>query len=149
MAKKKAKVKKYRGGQSLARNKAIPKALRAIMDQQAKDAKWREDHERHDDKRFEEGTKLMSSLATAESVEKLHKLLVDDDGTPRFATKRDVAPLLKFYNNIILSAQITEGAGKWISRTILWLAGFLIAMGIITGGFKAAVAGLLAWVTPK
>lgn len=122
---------------------------------------WQRDHGREDDERhqenigrFAEGSKKMETLVTKDDLADFAKLFVETDekgdikfGTdgkmvPRFATAKDVAPVKAFYDKLALSAQIVDGAGKGISKTVFWLAAFLLALGVITGKIWV----LLAWL---
>jgi hypothetical protein len=101
---------------------------------------WQVDHERHDDQRqkenvaqFEKGSKKMETLATKDD---LRAMLFDKEGLPLFATRNDVMPIIKFYNNVKLAAKITEGSGVWGSRLIIGIVATGLAIGIITGWFK-------------
>ncbi len=123
--------------------------------------RWQTDHGRQDDERhqeniqrFADGSKKMDTLTTKDDLADFAKIFVEtdekgevkfgDDGKmiPRFALKTDVAPVKAFYDKLALSAQIVDGAGKGISKTVFWLAAFLLAVGIITGKIWV----LLAWL---
>lgn len=71
---------------------------------------WMKDHERHDDKRFEQGSEKMETLATKDDIQtvmvdqaskgdllKLAKLLLDENGNLKCATKEDMQPILDLY----------------------------------------------------
>lgn len=107
---------------------------------------WTRDHERHDDGRFESGAKQMALLATKEDMQELKALLVDETGEVRFATKHDVSPVIELYNTLAMSGKIVSGGGKWFSRAVLVTASLIIAFGVISGGFKAFLAGIIGWV---
>lgn len=121
--------------------------LDRIENRQAGIEDWQKNHEKHDDDRFEDGQRTMAKLATKEDFDKIHALLVDEDGMPTFAEKKDVSPVVDFYEKLVLSGVILGVAGKWSNKLILGGAALLIAWGVLTGGFKAIIVAAVAWAT--
>jgi len=123
---------------------------------------WMRNHEKADALAFQAGSEKMDTLATKQDLADLTKLFVelDDEGEvkrnpetghliPKFATKKDVQPVVAFYDKLALSAQLVNGGGKWLSRFVLGLAALLVAFSIITGAFKGWLVALAAWVLHK
>jgi hypothetical protein len=116
---------------------------------------WMKDHERHDDSRFKEGSEHMATLATKEDLAEMMKFFLEEDPEapgqlrPKFATRRDVEPIIDLYNKLVLSAKITNGVGKFSKWFILTGAALFIALGVLTGGFKSFIVGLAAWATGR
>lgn len=88
---------------------------------------WMQEHEKHDDKRFEEGTRTMATLATKDDIqtvmvdqasktdlEKLTKLLLDENGQPRFATKEDMLPVLNLYRGSTFVKSAAAGMATFV-----------------------------------
>lgn len=101
---------------------------------------------------FAEGSAKMKTLATKDDlsavavdmatktdINNLHAMLFAADGTPLFATKNDVLPVVQFYNNLMLAAKFTENGGKWGSRFIIGIVATGIAFGVIFGWFKSLI----------
>lgn len=117
---------------------------------------WMQNHEREDSKRFNSGARRMMVLATKEDLADLAKLFVETDEhgeialgpdgrmVPKFATKKDVQPVVQFYDKLALSAQLVNGGSKWFSRIILGLAALLVAIGLIKGYFVSIFAALIS-----
>ncbi len=138
------------------RQKSIRTELGAIH-------QWMIDHEAADKKAFGEAQSVMANLTTKDDLAEFAKMFVEldekgevkkdfDTGqlVPKFATKKDVQPVVKFYDKLALSAQIVGGGGKWVSSATFWLAAFLIAMGVITGKLWVALAAVASFLSsPK
>lgn len=124
---------------------------------------WQQDHEKHDDERqaenvgeFKKGRDKMATLATKDDLsvvmldqaskkdmDTLTKALFDEEGKPRFATREDVFPVVDFYKKIMLTAQITNGSGKWFARFIIGGTSLLIALGALWVFAKSALIWLI------
>lgn len=87
--------------------------------------------------------------AVQQEVSNIASAVFDERGDIKLAEKTDVQPVVDFYKKLVLSAEITQGAGKWTSRLILGLAALLIALGVISGGFKSLVIAVFTWAMPK
>lgn len=88
---------------------------------------WMQDHEKHDDKRFEEGAATMAKLATKDDIQtvmvdqasktdldRLTRLLLDENGQPRFATKEDMMPVLNLYRGSTFVKSAAAGVATLI-----------------------------------
>lgn len=143
----------------MANNKTAPKRKTVIAELGAIH-QWMKDHEKADDGRFDAGTKHMDLLATKTDIAELAKMFMELDehgdikrdattGMPivKFATKKDVLPVVKFYDKLALSAQIVNGGSKWFSSAVFWLAAFLLAASVITGKIWFILGGLAHWMS--
>lgn len=92
---------------------------------------WMKDHEEHDDKRFEQGTLKMNTLATKDDIQivmvdqasksdliKLTELLLTDEGQPQFATKADMQPLLDLYKGSTFVKSFAAGIAGFVLTTV-------------------------------
>lgn len=90
---------------------------------------WMQDHEKHDDRRFEQGNITMATLATKNDLAvvaqeqkndmtTLTKLLLDDNGQPKFATKQDMAPVLSLYQGSVFTKSLILGAAAIIGAIV-------------------------------
>jgi hypothetical protein len=92
---------------------------------------WMKDHEKHDDKRFEEGKAKMATLATKDDIQtvmvdqaskedfsKLARMLFDEKGQPMFATKQDMEPVLNLYKG----STFVRSAVAGLAGTVITLA---------------------------
>ena len=122
-------------------------------------SEWMQNHERHDDSRHDKQSKQFEEIATKKDLRDFAMLFVECDATgvpimgedgkmiPKFATKKDVAPVIELYDTLSLSAKITTKTGRFLQWVILTIAGLIIAFGIVTGGLKGFLAGVAAWAT--
>lgn len=121
-------------------------AIRALV---AEQREWRTEHEKEVNRRLGGMQTTILALPAKEDVLSIDRmmrdLLLDEEGKPKLATKQDVAPVIDFYNKLVLSAQITAGAGKWGSRAILAVAAILVALAVISGSLKAVIIGIAHW----
>lgn len=53
-----------------------------------------------------------------------------------------------FMENLTWLSDITRGT-QLLKRPSLWVVGFVITLVALTGGLKALLTGILAWVMPK
>lgn len=97
--------------------------------------------------------KLKETIASKGDLAEFAQMFLDEKGKPIFATKGDVEkleiavkPVIGFYDKLALSAQLVNGGGVWLSRTVLGLAALLVAFGLIKGYFVSLAAGFFSWV---
>jgi hypothetical protein len=96
--------------------------------------------------RFEAGDRRMDTLTTKDDFRSLKALFIDPKtGESKLADKEDIARLNNIVHNFTLAAEILSTSGKWIYRAIIVIAVLVGAISLITGGFKAAGAGLVHW----
>lgn len=84
--------------------------------------------------------------AVQTTVETMSKAIFDEHSELKLATKADVQPVIDLYRKLTLSAQITSSVGKWSSRSILAIAGALIAISVIVAAAKSGLLHLLSAV---
>lgn len=81
-----------------------------------------------------------------------HLFTVDADTKqliPKFATAAQVAPVVEWHENLVQAAKFTSTGGKWLSRTVLALAAFFLAWGVLMGGLKGFLAWVAGWALTK
>ena len=104
---------------------------------------WMKDHERFDDERFGEAKEKMNTLATKDDIStvmvdqaskadmsKLSRLLLDEEGLPKFATKEDMLPVLNLYKGSTFVKSLFAGVAAFVIT--------LVAVGF-------AIIQLVAW----
>lgn len=65
------------------------------------------------------------------------------------ATKKDIEEIKEFMHNVDLTFTVIRTSGKWGKTIILTLATIIVGVGVITGGLKAAIAGIAGWAISK
>jgi hypothetical protein len=92
---------------------------------------WMEDHEMHDSRRFKEAAETMATLATKEDLShvmldqaskgdlaKLSRLLIDDEGQPKFATRKDMEPISSLYQGGVFAKGLVLGFAAVIGAIV-------------------------------
>lgn len=117
---------------------------------------WREEDRKEYKRRHDVQDDRILRLASKDDVaaiqaivDTMYRAMFDEEHQLKLATKADVKPVVDFYSNLVLSAKITSNGGKWISRFVLGLVAFFVAVGALTGMFKGFIAWLVAWAMPK
>lgn len=106
------------------------------MDNEPVTQKQFREHSADDARHFKAINEAIAALPTKGDMDKL-------------ATRDDMKEVLEIWKNVQLTGRILSGGGKWAWRTILVVAGIIGAVGIITGGLKAVIAGVVSWATFK
>ena len=116
---------------------------------------WREDDRREYKKRHDAQDDKILGLASKDDVAAVQtdiatisKALFDEDSTLKLATRADVQPVVDLYQKLMLSAKITGGFSKWMSRTILVLAATLIGWSALMGYLQSFIATVITWGKP-
>lgn len=67
----------------------------------------------------------------------------------KLATKKDMAEILDFMGKVDITFAIIRGTGRYGKSIIFTLAALIVAITVITGGFKAAIASVATWALAK
>jgi len=113
-------------GSSLPQKKipSIEKEIVAIHD-------WMQNHEADNNKRFAQSEDMMKGLATKDDlstvmldqaskadVRRLTRMLINDDGTPKFATAEDMQPVLSLYKGSVFTKSLLLGTAAIIGAIV-------------------------------
>lgn len=92
---------------------------------------WMKDHEKDNNRRFKQGADTMRTLATKDDlsivmldqasktdVAKLTKLLLTEDGQPKFATQEQLAPVIAIYQGGVFTKSLVLGAAAVIGAIV-------------------------------
>ncbi len=90
---------------------------------------WMLDHERADAERFKQINDALAGLATKKDLQGL-------------ATEKSVRDVVHWQKNVITTAALISGGGKWFYRAVLITAPFIAALAVIFGGWKWLAAFL-------
>lgn len=89
-----------------------------------------------------------------EAIKPISKRLTDqDEKIAKLATKEDIdtkfQKISDFVDGFNLTVKVGGIVGKYGLKTITIVVTLIIAFGIISGGFKAALAGIAGWAISK
>lgn len=119
--------------------KGVSSLLRNIVDEQRQQRKDFMEHGRDDHRQFTDMRREAMLTAKKTDVEALKHLMLDEHGDLALATKKDVAAVLEAFNNITLAAKIIRGGGTWTWRALFGAAAIIAVIGVIKGGWLAAL----------
>lgn len=101
---------------------------------------WMSTHEVQDNNRFKDGGEAIAALPTMQDFNTVKAAVLNDDGTEKLATKKDVEEVLQVFSNIERGAVFVQAGGKWAFRALLIFASIVAAITTIFGGWPTVVS---------
>lgn len=76
---------------------------------------WKKEHEKRDEKRFKEISQKVENLITKDDFA---RMFYDENGQPKFATRKDMAPLLALYQGSIFAKSFLLGIAAVVGAIV-------------------------------
>ena len=97
------------------------------------------DHAAGDDKVHADTNRRMMTLVTKDDLSVVAVEMASKKDLTLLATKEDVAAMLEMFKNLTMAAKIIKGGGSWSWRILFGAAAVIAVIGVIKGGWLAAV----------